>query len=66
MYEAAGLSFLPPYLTTEFTVRRSHARDSLEEILVAQLGDKSSNTPFLIVSQQSNDFRQSSLNKASL
>ena len=49
LYTANGLSFLPDYLSTDFTVRRSNARESLVEILVAELGDATLRSPYLIV-----------------
>lgn len=49
LYTANGLSFMPDYLSTDFTVRRSNARESLVEILVAELGDGTLKTPYLIV-----------------
>ena len=50
VYVADGLTFLPPFLSAEFTVRRSAARDRVVEILVAELGDGTHKSPFLIVS----------------
>lgn len=49
IYLAPGLGFLPPFLSVDFTVRRSNARERLMEILVADLGDKFHRSPFLIV-----------------
>ena len=50
VYCADDLSFLPPFLFTEFTIRRSSARESLKEILLAELGDATHKSPYLIVS----------------
>ena len=50
VYIAPGLNFVPPFLSTDFSVRRSSARTELVEILVAELGDKFDRTPYLIVS----------------
>lgn len=50
VYVANGLSFLPPFLSTEFTLRRSSGRDEIKEILVAELGDSTYKSPYLIVS----------------
>ena len=55
LYVAAGLSFLPGFLTTEFSVRRSTTRDSLDEIIVAELGDSTFKSPFLIARSSNND-----------
>ena len=49
VYVAPGLRFVPPFLSTDFSVRRSTARTELVEILVAELGDKFDRAPFLIV-----------------
>lgn len=50
VYTAEGLSFLPPFLSSEFAIRRSSARDSIVEILIAELGDAAWNaSPYLIV-----------------
>lgn len=49
-YVASGLSFLPPFLSSEFTLRRSSGRDEIKEILVAELGDSTYKSPYLIVS----------------
>ncbi|KAL9608934.1 MAG: hypothetical protein Q9167_006257 [Letrouitia subvulpina] len=48
IYVADGLSFLPPFLAPDFTVRRSQAREILTEILVAELGDPVQKSPFMI------------------
>ena len=50
VYEAAGLSFLPPFLSTEFSVRRSSAKEVIAELLVAELGDVVHKAPYMIVS----------------
>ena len=50
VFAAEGLSFLPPFLSSEFNIRRSSARDDIAEILVAELGDTFWNaSPYLIV-----------------
>ena len=55
VYTAPGLSFLPGFLTPDFSVRRSTARDSLDEIIVAELGDATFKAPFMIVRTSNND-----------
>lgn len=50
IYIAEGLCFVPPVLSTDYAARRSAARETLVEILVADLGDAVSKTPHLIVS----------------
>ncbi|KAL1637066.1 mRNA cleavage and polyadenylation factor subunit [Neofusicoccum ribis] len=54
-YVAASLGFLLPILTADFTPRRSSAKAALTEILVAELGDSTSKSPYLIVRTSSND-----------
>lgn len=51
VYIAEGLSYIPPYLSADYTVRKGTPRESLSEILVADLGDAVSQTPYLIVSR---------------
>jgi cleavage and polyadenylation specificity factor subunit 1 len=52
MYVAEGLCFVPPVLSADYAARRSAARETLTEILVADLGDSVSKTPYLIVSNR--------------
>ena len=49
VYTASGLSFLPPFLSEDFTVRRSTAKQRLIELLVAEIGDYTSKSLCLIV-----------------
>ncbi|MCJ1405837.1 mRNA cleavage and polyadenylation factor subunit [Xylographa trunciseda] len=55
VYSACGLSFLPPFLSEEFTIRRSSAREPLVEILVAELGDTVTKSPYLILRSADDD-----------
>ncbi|SLM34071.1 Cleavage/polyadenylation specificity factor, A subunit, C-terminal [Lasallia pustulata] len=55
VYVALGLSFLPPFISKEFTVRRSAARDTLTEILVADLGDTIYKSPYLLLRSATDD-----------
>lgn len=50
LYVAEGLSSIPPLLSPEFVVRRAAAKETLTEIMVANLGDESQKSPYLIVS----------------
>ena len=50
VYVAEGLCFVPPVLSADYASRRSAARETLTEILVADLGDEFSTSPYLIVS----------------
>ena len=49
VYVAEGLSFVPPFLSADYTLRKGMPRESLTEILVADLGDSVSRSPYLIV-----------------
>lgn len=53
IYVAEGLCFVPPVLSADYATRRSAARETLTEILVADLGDGVSKSPYLIVSSSS-------------
>ncbi|MCJ1478715.1 mRNA cleavage and polyadenylation factor subunit [Lambiella insularis] len=55
VYRANGLNFLPPFLSEDFTVRRSNARESLVEILVAELGDSVLKSPYLLLRSANDD-----------
>ncbi|MCJ1436137.1 mRNA cleavage and polyadenylation factor subunit [Xylographa pallens] len=55
VYSANGLSFLPPFLSEDFTIRRSSAREPLVEILVAELGDAVTKSPYLILRSGNDD-----------
>ena len=50
VFVADGLTFLPPFLSSEFTVRRSLARERIAEILVTEIGDSVQKSPYVIVS----------------
>jgi cleavage and polyadenylation specificity factor subunit 1 len=50
VYIAEGLSYIPPHLSADYTLRRGLAKETLREILVADLGDTISQSPYLIVS----------------
>lgn len=49
VYIAEGLSFVPPFLSKDFTVRRSTARESLLELMVTDLGDSMNKASYLLV-----------------
>ncbi|KAI9668969.1 MAG: mRNA cleavage and polyadenylation factor subunit [Trizodia sp. TS-e1964] len=55
IYVAETLSSLPPVLTAEHTVHRLAARETLTEILVADLGDAIIKSPYLILRSASDD-----------
>ncbi|KAF2118574.1 CPSF A subunit region-domain-containing protein [Lophiotrema nucula] len=47
-YVAEGLGFLPPILTADYKQRASSAKETLTEIIAADLGDSVSKSPYLI------------------
>lgn len=49
VYTADGLSFIPPFLAPDFTVRRSTAREKIIDLVVTELGDATHKSPYLIV-----------------
>ncbi|RKF58449.1 Protein cft1 [Erysiphe neolycopersici] len=53
LYVAEGLCYVPPIHSADFVARRAATRDSLIEILVADLGDQIIKSPYLIVSTNS-------------
>ncbi|KAJ1327515.1 cleavage and polyadenylation specificity factor subunit 1 [Microdochium nivale] len=55
VYVAEGLSFVPPILSANYTARRGTARENLKEILVADLGDATSVSPYLLVRSENED-----------
>ncbi|VUC20740.1 unnamed protein product [Clonostachys rosea] len=55
VFVSDGLSYLPPFLSTEFTVRKGSPRDTFTECLVADLGDSVSQTPYLILRNSNDD-----------
>lgn len=50
IFVAEGLCFVPPTLSPDYAARRAATRETLVEILVADLGDATSRSPYLIVS----------------
>ncbi|KAI1485297.1 CPSF A subunit region-domain-containing protein [Biscogniauxia mediterranea] len=55
IYVAEGLSYVPPILSVDFAVRRGTARETLKEILVADLGDSTSSHPYLLARNSNDD-----------
>ena len=41
---------MPPVLSADYAARRSAARETITELIVADLGDEVSKSPYLIVS----------------
>ncbi|KEY74035.1 hypothetical protein S7711_02625 [Stachybotrys chartarum IBT 7711] len=55
VYVAENLAFVPPYLSPQYSVRKGAARETLTEILVADLGDTAHQSPFLILRHSTDD-----------
>ncbi|KAG5914028.1 hypothetical protein E4U42_000727, partial [Claviceps africana] len=55
VFEAEALTSIPPYLSADFVVRKGASKESVAEILVADLGDAVSQTPYLIVRHATDD-----------
>ncbi|KAK7541054.1 CPSF A subunit region-domain-containing protein [Phyllosticta citribraziliensis] len=55
VHVVTSLCFLPSYLTADYTPRRSSAKATLTEILMAELGDNVFKSSYLIVRTSSND-----------
>ena len=50
IYVIEGLCYVPPVLSAGYTPKRRSAKETLTEVLVADLGDSASSSPFLAVS----------------
>lgn len=55
VYVTEGLSQIPPYLSADYVVRKGTPKETLSEILVADLGDAVSQTPYLILRHSTDD-----------
>ncbi|KAI2638548.1 CPSF A subunit region-domain-containing protein [Xylaria nigripes] len=55
IYVTEGLSYLPPILSADYAARRGTSRDNPKEILIADLGDNTSCSPYLIIRNSHND-----------
>ncbi|KAF5020949.1 hypothetical protein F66182_7030 [Fusarium sp. NRRL 66182] len=55
VYVAQGLCYVPPHLSADYTLRRGLAKENLGEILVADLGDTTSQSPYLILRNRTDD-----------
>jgi len=55
LYSAPGLTFLPPFLSSDFNLRRAKDREEVVEVLVAEVGDVASKSPYLIIRSTGND-----------
>ncbi|KAF4592153.1 Cleavage factor two protein 1 [Ophiocordyceps camponoti-floridani] len=55
IFVAESLTSIPPFLSADYTARRGASRESVSEILVADLGDAVSYSPYLVVRHASDD-----------
>ncbi|ATY61513.1 protein CFT1 [Cordyceps militaris] len=55
VYVAEGLTSTPPFLSANFTGRKAAAKETLTEILVADLGDVVAKSPYLILRHDTDD-----------
>ncbi|KAK8075215.1 CPSF A subunit region [Apiospora hydei] len=55
MYVIEGLCYVPPVLSAGYSARRKNAKETLTEILVADLGDTTSSSPYLIARHSNDD-----------
>ncbi|EAA35373.3 protein cft-1 [Neurospora crassa] len=55
VYVAEGLSYIPPGLSADYAARKGTAKESVAEILVADLGDTTHKSPYLILRHANDD-----------
>ncbi|KAK2592079.1 mRNA cleavage and polyadenylation factor subunit [Conoideocrella luteorostrata] len=55
VFLAEALTSIPPFLSADFVARKGASKESVAEILVADLGDAISQTPYLIVRHSTDD-----------
>ncbi|KAG6063323.1 hypothetical protein E4U32_001379 [Claviceps aff. humidiphila group G2b] len=55
VFLAEALTSIPPFLSADFVVRKGASKESIAEILVADLGDAVSQSPYLIVRHATDD-----------
>ncbi|ROW14736.1 hypothetical protein VPNG_03729 [Cytospora leucostoma] len=55
LYTTEGLCYIPPILTPEWVTRRGTSKETITEILVADLGDTVSKSPHLILRHANDD-----------
>ncbi|KAK8043586.1 hypothetical protein PG993_006016 [Apiospora rasikravindrae] len=55
IYVIEGLCYVPPVLSAGYSARRKNAKETLTEILVADLGDTTSSSPYLIARHSNDD-----------
>jgi hypothetical protein len=50
IYSTDALPFFPGIITDDFTVRRNASKEVLSDVVLADLGDSTAKSPYLIVS----------------
>ncbi|KAK3383050.1 CPSF A subunit region-domain-containing protein [Lasiosphaeria ovina] len=55
IYVAEGLSYIPPGLSADYAARKGTNKETVAEILVADLGDTTHSSPYLILRHANND-----------
>ncbi|KXX80155.1 Protein cft1 [Madurella mycetomatis] len=55
VYVAEGLSYTPPGLSADYAARKGTAKETVAEILVADLGDTTHRSPYLILRHANDD-----------
>ncbi|KAF0320132.1 CPSF A subunit region [Colletotrichum asianum] len=55
VYVAAGMTYVPPFLSADYAVRRGTVQETLTEVLVAKLGDATESSPYLILRHANDD-----------
>ncbi|KAK8104264.1 CPSF A subunit region [Apiospora kogelbergensis] len=55
IYVIEGLCYVPPVLSAGYSARRKNAKETLTEVLVADLGDATSSSPYLIARHSNDD-----------
>ncbi|KAK3329488.1 CPSF A subunit region-domain-containing protein [Apodospora peruviana] len=55
LYVAKDLSFIPPGLSADFTARKGTSKETISEILIADLGDTTHKSPYLILRHGNDD-----------
>ncbi|KAK4147792.1 CPSF A subunit region-domain-containing protein [Dichotomopilus funicola] len=55
IYVAQGLSYIPPGLSADYAARKGTAKETIAEIIVAELGDTTHKSPYLILRHANDD-----------
>ncbi|KAK4105682.1 hypothetical protein N658DRAFT_492165 [Parathielavia hyrcaniae] len=55
VYVAEGLSYIPPGLSADYAARKGTAKETVAEIMVADLGDTTHKSPYLLLRHANDD-----------